>query len=228
MKIDLKEYFKQRDHQKEVQLQPGPVITISRDFGCRANEVANELLNEITNNPSGQFKNRPWRILNKEIVTEAAKALQRKPYEVEHALKPHEKTLLEEFISSYSMDRLVDKKIQKGIRDLVTSYARIGNLIIVGRAGVAVTRSLDRSLHVKLEAPLAWRVEYLRRSKGISLEKALALVQQNDQCRRVFISHMTNEPYEEAFFDVTFNRATLSTDAIVKSTLQLLESKQLI
>ena len=228
MKIDLKEYFAQRDLQKEVQTQPGPVITISRDFGCRANEIANHLLTEITNNASVLFKSQPWRILNKEIVTEAAKALQRKPYEVEHALNPHEKTLLEEFISSYSMDQLVDKKILKGIRELVTSYARKGNLIIVGRAGVAVTRTMERSLHVKLEAPLNWRVAYLKKSRNISLEKALALVQQNDQCRRVFISHMRNEPYDEAFFDVTFNRATLSTEAIAGAIFQLMKSKRLI
>ena len=228
MKIDLKEYFEQRDHQKEVKLKPGPVITLSRDFGCRANEIANHLLAEITRNSTANVKSQFWKILNKEIVTESAKALQRKPYEIEHALKPHEKTLLEEFIASYSMDQLVDQKILQGIRDLVTSYARKGNLIIVGRAGVAVTRSLNRSLHVKLEAPLAWRVEYLRKSKEISLEKALALVQQNDQCRRVFISHMRKEPYDEAFFDVTFNRATLSTEAIVKSIFQLMKSKQLV
>jgi len=228
MKINLKEYFAQRDLRKNLMEEPGPVITFSRDFGCRANEIAQLLITEINQQACKRYKPQPWKILNKEIVTEAAIALQRKPYEVAHALQPHEKTLLEEFVASYATDHPGDQKILDGIKDLVVSYADQGNLIIVGRAGVAVTRSFKLSLHIKLEAPLDWRVEYLRESRGISLEKALALVQQNDQCRRVFISQMRKEPYEETLFDVTYNRSTISTKAIVKSIVSLLLTKQII
>lgn len=209
-------------------MEPGPVITLSRDFGCRANEIAQHLIKEIRGLAAVRYKPHPWKILNKEFLSEAAQALQRRPYELEHVLQPHDKSLLEDFVASYSRDYVDDKKALKNIKELVTSYAQKGNLIIVGRAGVAVTHSIARSLHIKLEAPMSWRLEYLKKSRDLSTREAEELVQEMDHRREVFITQMRNEPYEEALFDVTFNRATLSTEAIVKATKQLLVMKGII
>lgn len=228
MKIDLKEYFDRRDQQTQKLLEPGPVITLSRDFGCRANEIAQHLINEIRGLATVRYKPHPWKILNKEFLSEAAHALQRKPHELEHILQPHDKSLLEDFVASYSRDYVDDKKALRNIKELVASYAQKGNLIIVGRAGVAVTHSMVRSLHVKLEAPLAWRIDYLKKSRDLSTNEAEELIQQMDHRRQLFIAQMRQEPYEDSLFDVTFNRATLSTEAIVKSILQLLETKKII
>ncbi len=225
MKINLKEYFEQQERHKALLNEPGPVITISRDFGCRANEIAQRLVKKIEGH---SHKPRRWTILNKEFLRQAAQELQLRPDKVEHALSPHQRSLLEDFVASYSPDYLDDQKIQKSIHHLVDSYAEKGNLIIVGRAGVAVTRKLVKSLHIKLEAPLSSRVEYLKNSRKITWEEALALAHQIDQRRQLFISQMRKEPYEEALFDVTYNRAYLSTDAIVQSIIPLLRSKQII
>ena len=228
MKINLKEYFEEQERQQALLNQPGPVITISRDYGCRANEIAQLLVEKIKSKGRNAAKPRPWRILNKEFLKQAAEELQLEPYKVEHALNPHQRSLLEDFVASYSPDYLDDKKIQKSIRHLVNSYGQKGNLIIVGRAGVAVTRNMSNSLHIKLEAPLLWRAEYLKKSQGITMEEALARVHKIDQRRRLFISQMRKEPYEEALFDVIFNRATLSTQAIGNSILQLLTTNGMI
>ncbi len=226
MITDIRKYFEKQEEPKKT--KSGPVITISRDYGCRANEVAQELIQHLNARMSVRKKPHPWKVLNNEFLKEAAKNLNLPAYKLEHVLNPHHKSLLEDFLASYSREYVADHKILRSIKELVNSYAESGNLIIVGRAGVAVTRNLPWSLHIKLEAPLAWRVEYLKTSKNITLEEAQGIAHQIDQRRKLFISQMRKEPYDEALFDVIYNRATLGTDAIVKSLLQLLKWKEII
>ncbi len=47
MKIDLKNYMEERDRLREEKRKPGPVVTLSRQYGCEANKVTIKLLARI-------------------------------------------------------------------------------------------------------------------------------------------------------------------------------------
>ncbi len=226
--MKIKDYYSEKQERPALEERPGPVITLARDYGCRANEIAQALVEKIQASHTIRRKHHSWRIVNREFFEEVAENLHMHPHKIEHVLQPHEKSLLEEFVTSYSSEHIDDLKIRKALRKVVASYAEKGNIIIVGRAGVAITRSVPNSLHIRLEAPLDWRVEHLMKSRSIKKEEARSLASKTDEARQLFISQMRKEPFEEAVFDAIYNRATLSSEAIVESIFQLVVSSKIL
>ena len=100
MKIDLKKYFNERDklleEEKRNGLIPGPVLTISREYGCEAEIIARKLLLNLNN----QNGNKPkWKIISKEILDQSAEKLKLNLERVESGIHAEKKTWLLDIIT---------------------------------------------------------------------------------------------------------------------------------
>ena len=60
-------------------LKKGPVITISREHGCFASQISRSLAETLTRKNAQSGRERPWRVLSKEIIEESAKELKLSP-----------------------------------------------------------------------------------------------------------------------------------------------------
>ena len=87
MKIDLKEYLQNRDRFNSEKNRPGPVITISRQFGCEGTLVARKLIQHLNDYPHNYQE--PWKYISKEVLYDSAKELSLSPNEVMEVLHPH-------------------------------------------------------------------------------------------------------------------------------------------
>ena len=77
MKIDLSKYLEnwyKEDPAKDI--FPGPVLTISREVGCPAKNIAAGLSEKLNTVKKVHAKDHPWRWIDKEIMMESAKELQ--------------------------------------------------------------------------------------------------------------------------------------------------------
>jgi cytidylate kinase len=161
MAIDLKKYLTEQ-YKKTIDMSqsPGPVITISRQYGCAAKELAQKLtakLNEVIKEKKGT---KEWTWINKEIFENTAKALNLKESRILHVFEGEKKGLVESIILSSSEKYYAsDNKIKKKIIEIVRSFAEQGHTIIIGLGGVVISRDLKKSLHIRLQAPFEWRVE---------------------------------------------------------------------
>jgi cytidylate kinase len=224
----LLKYMERRYKQKmgeDKNPEPGPLVTLSRQTGCPANRIAKLLAQKINeNNPS-----RLWRTVSKEILHEAAKELDMEPSSIEYVFNYEEKSTWDDILSSLSTRYYKsDKKIRKTIEEVIRNIGLVGNAIIIGRGGVAITKDIPRSLHVNLQAPLEWRAIRISQKTGKNMDQARKYVLDIDEKRKRLRDSFQGKDTDYTWFDVTFNCMTLRDDEIAESILKLMLYRDII
>ncbi|MCX6270796.1 MAG: cytidylate kinase-like family protein [Bacteroidetes bacterium] len=206
----------------------GPVITISREAGCSANQIAGLVLQQIKSTHHDKDKH-GWRIINKEIVQLAAKELEVTPDKIQYVFKAEEKKLLDEMLAAlssryYKSDTVIRKTIMKVIKSIIDD----GFVIMVGRGGVAFTKGRVNAVNVMLHAPLEWRVDNICRKYGTEKKKAGEMVKITDHERKLLIEHFYGSKTDYTIYDAVFNASTLSAEQIAGTIFALVWEKQMI
>ncbi len=207
--------------------KPTPFVTISREFGCPSKLIAKRLAQEL-NRKTGNEKEKQWQYVNKEIVEQAAKELQLEPFKIEHLFKMDQTGIMDDLFSSFSSNYKSTQKIRKTIRDVIQSFSQRGYVIIVGRGSVAITYNRPNSLHIRLQAPLDWRIQCMSERQGIPVSEALNVTIETDKKRTALIESFLGYKLEHTLFDVVFNCKTLSNEDIVNSTIKIMEIRKMI
>jgi len=208
-------------------VEPGPVITISRELGCSARELA-EKLTERINSRQAELAH-PWKWVNKEILCLASEELKINPDKVRDLLKSEGKNFFDEIVSSFTLRYYVnDTKIKRVLRDVVRHLAIRGNVVIVGRGSEALTQDILHSLHIKLFAPLSWKTDVIANREKISHSEAQKLVLQTDKRRSEFVESFLGKNQESVVYDIDFNCAKFTPDEMVEIILKAAEMKSLL
>ena len=163
------------------------VITIEREYGSGAGEIASKLASKLG-----------WKLWDRELTAEIARAANVDPESVstceERVDRGFQRLVKVFWRGSYERradiehppfgpDRLVEVG-ERVMRDL----AERGQCVIVGRGAPYFLRQRDDSFHVFLYAP---RSEKLRRieARGVSPQDAQELVETVDRERMHFVKH---------------------------------------
>jgi cytidylate kinase len=203
--------------------QTGPVITISRLTGCDGREVAAALV-ALLNLRQNTNK---WKWIDKDIIYHAAHELKTDTNRVETYYQGMTMNDMSEMIMAFSGTFVSDSSVKKAIREVVLSIAREGHAVIIGRGGVAITRDMTNALHIRLVAPLYWRVENVMKKKGMIIEKAEEYVIETDEKRnKMIVSFLDKKPQAiDYLFDSTLNRSSFSIDQLSALILGMYEAK---
>lgn len=228
MKIDLKKYMAERDKLRVQSSKPGPVLTLSRQYGCEANKIAIKLLGKIADMKQGSIIKSQWRYINKEVIDEAAKELHLPVERIEQRLTTDHKAVNDIFGSFSHHYIITDKKIIETIKNILNTYIQKGNLIIIGRGGAQFTQKVKDSISVKLHAPLDWRISHISKVKKITEREAAELIDKVDKSRITWSEKITGIKYSDDLFDLSVNRKTLTEDQIVNLILSLMIQKSFI
>jgi len=203
--------------------QTGPVITISRLTGCDGREVAAALVALL----NLRYNTSKWRWIDKDIIYHAAHELKTDTNRVETYYQGITMNDMSEMIMAFSGTFVSDSSVKKAIREVVLSIAREGHAVIIGRGGVAITRDMTNALHIRLVAPLYWRVENVMKKKGMIIEKAEEYVIETDEKRnKMIVSFLDKKPQTlDYLFDSTLNRSSFSIDQLSAFILDMYEAK---
>jgi len=203
--------------------QTGPVITISRLTGCDGREVAAALVAQL----NLRYNTTKWRWIDKDIIYHAAHELKTDTNRVETYYQGMTMNDMSEMIMAFSGRFVSDSSVKKAIREVVLSIAREGHAVIIGRGGVAITRDMTNALHIRLVAPLYWRVENVMKKKGMIIEKAEEYVIETDEKRnKMIVSFLDKKPQSlDYLFDSTLNRSSFSIDQLSALILEMYEAK---
>jgi cytidylate kinase len=228
MKIDLVQYLKDRYQERNItSYDPGPVITIARLTGCPGKKVAQQLT-DILNQRYQKNNGKPWKWVGKEIFDEAARELELPSNEVQKVFK-EKRTIIDEILSSQSQKFYKsDRTVRKTIGQVIRSMANDGNVIILGRGGVALTRDIQRSLHIYLEAPLEWRAAVISEKQCCTQAEAVKYVKEIDKRRTQYREYFEGKNTDYTWFDLHFNCMTLKVEEIVESIIKIMEIRKLI
>jgi cytidylate kinase len=229
MRGDLISYLKQRYEETKQTVQgEGPVITISREYGCSAKIVAQKLSEKLSEKKDSSGRKHNWKWYSKEILEESAKELQMNPSEIQYVFNYEKRTTLEEFFNSFSHYYHRDQKIRNTIGKVIHDIASQGHAIIVGRGGIAIAHDISRSLHINLVAPLEWRAVRISERQNCSIDQAKEICIDMDKKREEFKNYFQGKGNDYTWPDLTFNCMTLSIDEIVEIIIKAVEVRNLL
>lgn len=230
MAIDLRKYLTEQ-YQKTISSssQPGPVITISRQYGCSAKEIAVRLSKKLNDIRSEKEKIMKWTWINKEVFKGTAKALNLKESRVLHVFEGERKSMIESILlSSSERYYATDTKIKKKIIEIVRSFAEQGHVIVIGLGSVTITRDIEQSLHIRLEAPFKWRVEQAAEKNMRSIEDMKQYTAKIDKQRNNLRNSFKTKENPDEMFDLKFNVMTLTEDEIVDAIVKIMKKRKLV
>jgi cytidylate kinase len=207
--------------------KPHPFVTISREYGCPSKLIAKMLAEEL-NRRAGKGKGQQWQYINKEIVQESARKLELEPIKIEHLFKMDQTGILDDLLASFSSNYKSSQKIKKTIREVTQSLINNGFVILVGRGGVAITHDKPNSLHIRLQAPLDWRIRCVSEHKKIPVSEALKLALETDRKRTALIESFLGSRLEPDLFDVILNCKSFSGPEIVSTIIKVMETRKMI
>lgn len=206
--------------------QGGYIITIARDYGAEANPIGEKLLASLEHLPTPALHERPWVIINKEVLEQLAHELKIDPDFINAFKTSEERSFLESVFASFSKEHnVLDAKLKQRLTEVIASFSQKYNLIIIGRGGIGTTKDYPHSLHIKLMAPLAFRAKNIAKRKGIALDKAMELATEIDHHRDMLVKRLLGRPYDNTIFDLILNRSTLSEDCIVEAIINTIKYK---
>ena len=187
---------------------PGPVVTISREFGCPSKLIAQQLTEKL-NQHIGKRKPEIWRFINKEVVEATAHRLELNSTEVNYLMSSGSKGFIEDVLASFSPAYVSNLRMRNTIRAVVNSIADQGHVVIVGRGGVGVLQQYPNAIHIRLQAPREWRISQVCQSRNLNISEASRLVDEMDKKRSALIELMTGEKLHTCLFGLTINCSSL-------------------
>lgn len=204
----------------------GPVITISREVGCNGLKLAN-LIAERLNSKSKISKN--WRVLSKEIFQQSAEELDMQPEHVRRVFKQSDKYVFDEILKAFSNRSFKsERKIVNTVIDAVRSFAIDGHCIIVGRAGHIIANDIKNALHIRLTAPLDYRINTIQVNNSLNWDEAERFIRKVEKERIAYRKAIREESLHEELFDITLNRSSYSDENIAEIIELAIEKKGIL
>ena len=160
------------------------IITIGRQFGSGGKAVANEL---------GRRLGIP--VYDRELITKAA---QESRFSEDFFARSDEKKRFFSLSSIFSghlmetSDNYMSDKNLFGIQcEAIRKVAAQGSAIIVGRCSDYVLRDMDCTLNIFLTSPMSVRTARVMERSGLSEEKAVTLIENQDKGREEYYNYYT-------------------------------------
>lgn len=231
MRNILSDYMRSRMERKtirDVSKDYGPLVTISRAYGCPGKIVAQDLAFNLNKRLIGTPL-KHWKWISKEILEESARELKLNRYMIKEAVNANEKGVMDDLIISLAHKFYPsDAKVKKTLADVIKGFAKEGHVIIVGRAGVSLTRSVEKSLHIRLEAPVEWRTRIISDRQQISIDEARRMLLEIDYKRNHLREYFEGTKADNSIFDIVFNYQTMNEEEIIECIIRLMELKKMI
>jgi cytidylate kinase len=197
------------------QKSQGPLITISREVGCNGVRLAHKLADNL-NKYNMEYN---WKVLSKEVFFQSAKELGMNPEQVERVLKFDSYTF-NEILAAFGTKKFVsDRKIIRTVIEVIHAFAVEGYCIIVGRAAHIIAHDIKNSLHLRLVAPLEYRIKTIMAYNCLNREEAIEFINRVDKERAAFRKAIKKEAVEADCFDLCLNRASFKDE----ETIELIE-----
>ena len=199
-----------------------PFITISRQAGTNAHALGRYIIMRLAEFENPDL-NTGWDLFDQKLCALIA---QNKSLDADYD------TLVNEKYRAEGLHRMIYEmligtpqqyKIQKKIEEVIRLLARLGKVVIIGRAGFHVTRDLPGGIHIRLIASEGYRVHALMQQDHISEEQAVKNVRAIDAERANFLKSFHNlNIRDNTHFDIIWNIERVQTSEILTAMAELI------
>lgn len=108
------------------------------------------------------------------------------------------------------------------VQTVIKKLVDWGNVVIVGRGGQVLLRNVSHVLHVRVIAPLEFRIENIMRQKGLTREDALKYISEKDRAAQEYLYRFYNVDWNDPeLYHIVLNMGMLKIDHAVKVVKEL-------
>ncbi|MCF7823138.1 MAG: cytidylate kinase-like family protein [Candidatus Marinimicrobia bacterium] len=175
------------ERQAKQDLAPRPCITISREYGCQAYVLAETLANRLSAELEDEQE---WIMLDRLLLEKVAQGSGYSKSELNYVTQigPAFQSMMANLLGP---DATKPVKAFTYIKESIQYFARAGNSIIVGRGGVCIAQNFPNTVHIRLIAPMSFKIHNIMQSMGISAVEARKHIEARQGERNKFIEHFT-------------------------------------
>lgn len=203
---------------------PGPYVTISRQYGCDGYELGDRLLlrlNEIEGEDG-------WRLYKKDILKQLAEdtGLTEEVIERERLAKP---SLLRDFFRGMRSSGIPDGyEIRNKVTIMVRTVAFEGHAVIIGQGGTAASADLGNGLSVRIEAPREWRITKVSCRENLKRQAAIARIDEIERQRKHLRKIYEEKNPREPAFNLVIDNSLFGIDEVTDLIMFAMQQKGLI
>jgi cytidylate kinase len=192
----------------------GPWITISTQLGAGGPELAARLGQRLG-----------WRVIDKEILQEIAKTTHTRERILSH-VDGHAVGAFEDYVTHlFAPGHLGRSAYVLEMMRVVWAIAREGEAIMIGR-GANWLLDPRYGVRVRAIAPVETRVEWFKRTQGLSAAVAARRVEEDNADRAKFTRQIFKHDIDDALgYDLVVNLGTLEPETVVELVTTALSSK---
>jgi len=189
---------------------PKPTITISREFGCEAYPVAEELVRL-----AGEISGEQWLLVDISLLDAVAK---------EHNISPEvmlslgsKPRWLDDMFATFSPSWKTDADYYRLLGEQVVMLATAGNVVFVGLGAAIITKDMKNCSHFRLIAGQEFKIRSIARRMNISKQEAELLVVDKQKERDSIIRKLLDaNEHDPLHYHASFNNGKVRSKQIAK------------
>jgi len=201
-----------------------PFITIAHEAGAGGWSLAKWLVEHFNKTA---HENALWTCWDRELVDKVAHDNHISTQLVE-CLGERRHTWLDDVIEGITVSPggVSEIQVYRRLAGTIRTLALAGRVVIVGVGGVFITRAMPGGIHIRLVAPLDWRINFMARKLNCDSATAAEHVKRTEANRAAFFKrYWAHASLDPTTFDATYNTATLSEEQLVESVAALVHAK---
>lgn len=216
--------FRKADREDGRPWGTGPFVTISRQAGAGGHALAEALIKELSGSRKDSASD-DWQLFNQTLLSLMSKepGLDESLHSIlneEYYSKGHD------YIRQVLGGRPPQDVVLRRIFGLIRSLAGAGKVIIVGRAGVCLTRDMPGGVHIRLVAERESRLAALGRQLCIDRAAAVKKLRDLESARaNLARTHFGRDIEDATLYDCVWNTDRVETAAIARWIAGRIEEK---
>lgn len=211
--------------ERSTEQQARVFITVSRQPGAGAISFSHRLAERLN-----QDDQKDWSAWDRELVDKvsAETGIARELIEM---IPNRRHNWLDDLLQGFSVNQtpqdVMEFRAYKRVVMTIRALAAAGHAIIVGQGGAFITEGMPASIHLRLVAPLEYRIRCTAEFEKLSLHEATARIAEIDQRRSEFFRrYWPNKINAPETFTITLNSGVLSVDEMVECVLPVIRIRQ--
>ncbi len=163
-----------------------PCITISREFGCEGTPLSRMLVRKLS---TSEY---PWVLFHRELITELSEKedIQR---DLMESITEEHRGQVHQYIEHLLAHKPTNVELYKKIAEALRILGERGRSVILGAGAAIITAGMPHMLHLRLQAPMDFRVERVAKLLDVSSQEARDMIRKNDSKREEFIYEFTRK-----------------------------------